>query len=761
MGLGDPRVIWNLYDLSVYVDEIPKGWVIMLGQAERGPVWTPTYLTSSEQFITTFGNTVNWTTDPLSVITALDNGAKIVFIRLVHCTDVSDRSTIDADYASTPISDRGDTALPGVATSGTGPFTFEQAVAGSVIATEVGPFTIVTGSNDKLSIQLGYTGNWATAQDVTLDEGTLAIGDVVDAVNAQTTGLTASAAGGKLKLIANSSDDGIKIASISNNAYSTLGLIVAEYARTEATDTLVVSINATADQTFQLLPLNAETGSFSLTSAQVATQLAALTAATASGAQNVVTITSTATGESASVQVKTSSTATTALGFDTTLHSGSQGTAVEAWRLTLTGPGSYGNNAKFYVYDSPLNSGEAINTRLVLPGGLEEYYSELTNDPLSARYWKTYINEHSTLCRITDVTDPNASPNDWPAVNLLGYTLTGGTDGSQVLSDADYVGDSAAGTGIYCCDRVLMQAIDIMAIGTSSAVVHANFIEWISNRSGFMGHGQVPGDLNPTQVVEFRMGTPPTYTHAAFNSWNYSLMFGRPSVLDAKTNRTTEIPGLAYLAAAIGRTDDAYGVHYSPFGIKRGYCNGVLDIDYNVFEDRAGADLLAEYQVNNLRIIRTTVPTWGQEGAYLWGGWSTQRQASATREFKIVRVLKQYERMLLPVLLGYINDPNHPVTWAEIHRVLEPVFRREAQRYAIYGYFIQSDKDAYFTSGGELKGAVLNTGYDIDQGKYRVRILIQPTRDIFYLISEMGVMRTGEPFSNYSELYSLPGWIRK
>ena len=759
MGLGDPRVIWTLYDLSVYVDEIPKGWVIILGQSERGPVWTPTYLTSSEQFINTFGNTVDWTADPLSVITALDNGAKIVFIRLVHCTDVSDRATIDAAYAYCDIADRGDTALPGVATSGTGPFTFDQAVAGTVTGTEVGPFTIVTGSNDKLSLQLGYTDNWDTAQEVTLTEGTLAIGDVVDAVNAQTEGITASSSDGKLKLTANSATDGIKIATIANNAYSSLGLIVAEYGRTEATDTLIVSINAGVDQEFQLLPLNAETGAFSLTSAQVATQLATLTSASASGAQNVVTITTTATGAAASVQVKASS-ARTILGFDTDLHSGSLGTAVEAWRLTLTGPGSYGNNAKFYVYDSPLNSGTAINTRLVV-GSLEEYYSDLTNDPLDARYWKNYINQKSTLCRITDIDTPNASPNDWPAVNTLGYTLTGGADGSQVLNDADYVGDSSAGTGIYCCDRVLMQAIDIMAIGTSSAVVHANFIEWISNRSGFMGHGQIPGDLNPTQAVEFRMGTPPTYSHAAFNSWNYSLMFGRPSVLDVKTNRTTEIPGLAYLAAAIGRTDEDYGVHWSPFGIKRGYCNGVLDIDYNVFEDRAGADLLAEYQINNLRVIRTTVPTWGQEGAYLWGGWTTQRQASATREFKIVRVLKQNERMLMPVLLGYINDPNHPVTWAEIHRVLEPVFRREAQRYAIYGYFVQSDKDAYFTSGGELKGAVLNTGYDIDQGKYRVRILIQPTRDIFYLISEMGVMRTGEPFSNYSVMYSLPGWIRK
>jgi hypothetical protein len=88
------------------------------------------------------------------------------------------------------------------------------------------------------------------------------------------------------------------------------------------------------------------------------------------------------------------------------------------------------------------------------------------------------------------------------------------------------------------------------------------------------------------------------------------------------------------------------------------------------------------------------------------------------------------------------------------------VFRRDLDRYAIYGYFIQTDKDAFFAAG-ELKGAVLNTGADIDQGKYRCRILIQPTRQIFYLTAEMGVMKTGDPWTNYSTLYTLPGWVRK
>ena len=57
MSLGDPRVIWNLYDLSAYINELEKGFVIMLGQAERGRCWYPYILESSEQFVKNLGNT--------------------------------------------------------------------------------------------------------------------------------------------------------------------------------------------------------------------------------------------------------------------------------------------------------------------------------------------------------------------------------------------------------------------------------------------------------------------------------------------------------------------------------------------------------------------------------------------------------------------------------------------------------------------------------------------------------------------------------
>ncbi len=385
----------------------------------------------------------------------------------------------------------------------------------------------------------------------------------------------------------------------------------------------------------------------------------------------------------------------------------------------------------------------------------------MVQDPNSPRHWKNYINAHSQHVRVEEVDTPNAAPNDWPALNPTGYVMAGGDDGTLVLTDSDWVGDPMGKTGFYCTDHWQMPFIDIMIFGSSSAVVATELHTFIGGRKGRFGWTASPPGINEMESVAWRMGDPEYgYSHAPFNAWESGLVRGRFKVFDAKNNEQVEIPALPYLAAAICQTDFNQGRHWSPFGVKRGGCPGILGIDSNPADYAAGADLLAEYQINNARILRTKLETRGWEGAYLWGGWTLQRAMSALREVPVVRKIKEYEWRLYPVGLSFVNDPNHPVVWREVHRTLDPMLRKDLQEFAIYGYMLITDKDSFFTAEGELRGAVLNTGYDIDHGVYRCRILIQPVRQIFYFVFEMGVMKTGEPFANYSTMYALPGWAR-
>ncbi len=759
MSLGDPGVRMRVVDLSTYIDNLAKGWVIMMGQSERGEPFIPKMYTNPEAFIKHQGNAVDWSTDPLAAITALQRGAKIVWIRLVHCEDVTDPSTMDAIAASVLIPDRGGAPTAGSIQSAVGPFPFQQAQSGRLTGNEIGPFTFTLDANDKFKVRVGVPGTWGAEQTVTLTAGTRTAQQACDEVNAQTNGLNATVVDGKFHAEAINPLHSVEVMAVTNDCYSALGVTAQVYANVVGTDSLVLSVDGAADLTFDLEPAHGETGNFSLTSAEVVAQLTGLTGATASGTGGRLTVTSITTGTSSSVQVKATSTCVTAMGLDTNVHSGTAGVVKHPWKLTLKSPGEI-VGAKIYFYDSPMRSGTAMNVRIVIPGSGEEYFDDLTRTPDSPKYWRNYINAHSEFALITDATDdPNPAPYDWPAIDISGLELTGGDNGSCVLTDADWVGDPAAKTGAWATLKTMIPAIHVMAIGTTSAVAHVALSAWCDSQVGIFGHGQLPDDTIPDTLVKLRMGEPP-YTHAALNSCNYSLIHGWPEVFDVRNNGQVPIPALAYLAAAVTKTDEDHGPSYAPFGVKRGACSGVLALKHNLGEDPAAAALFADYGINDLRILRFSVQTRGWEGADLWGNYTTQLASTAFREFNVVWLVKSYERALYPVLLGYVFDPNHPVTWGEIHRVLEPYFRNEARRYAIYGYFVQTDREAFF-AGGELKGAVLNTGLDIDQGKYRCRILIQPTKAIRYLICELGVTRTGEPFANYSELYELPGWVRR
>ena len=758
MGLGDPGVSMPLIDLSTYVGEIPKGWQIVMIQSEKGEMWVPTPVSESETFISKFGDSVLWSTDPLWCIKALENGAKLIITRIGHCTDVSDRSTLTWSAASCNIPDRGSTPLSGSISSNTGPYSFSQARGGILVGTEVGPYLIATGTNDSFKVKVGA----AAAETVTLTAGSArTAAQIVDEINAGTTGLTASVTDDlTIQVAAIADTDAIEVVTVANDAYSALGFQEGVGAIVAGTQSLDIEVDTGAAQSFVLEPEDGETGSFFLTNAQVAAQLSTLSGATVTAYQGRVLITSDTVGDGSSIKVASASTADAPLGFDNTLHEGWEGSAINAWSLELTGPGAYGNGAKAYFYDNKLKSGEAIDFRLTVPGSSDVFYSGLVNDPEDPKYWKTYINTHCSAGNIVDKLTPNPSPSDWPAINETGITLSGGVDGDYTLTDSDYAGNSAAKTGLYATEATTLPAIDIWCPGTTSAVVHAACLEFVDNRSGRFYVGATPPDMDVSDTISYRMGNPPDYSHAAFDSCSGALLYGEYQVLDSKYNMKRWLPATYQLAAAITRTDSTQGVAISPFGPKRGRCSGVLGVKNNIMPGSADADTLAEYGINSARIIMTSVETRTQEGAVLWGGWTTQRADSALKEMPISRKIKEYEHTLLPVMLGWINDPNHPVTWGEIHRTIEPYFRRDLERYHIYGYFVQTDKDAFF-AGGDLKGAVLNIPTDIDQGKYRMRILIKPTRQIFYFTAEMGVMRTGDPFSDYAYLYTLPGWVRK
>jgi phage tail sheath protein FI len=337
----------------------------------------------------------------------------------------------------------------------------------------------------------------------------------------------------------------------------------------------------------------------------------------------------------------------------------------------------------------------------------------------------------------------------------LGVALTGGTNGLDDFDDSDWIGDSPSLTGIYAADNAYM-SMDLMVPGSTSATVYQAMIVYCEDRADMLGYGMIPYGLVPEDAVAWRLGAAP-WSHPAFNSHRFSLWYGRPLVYDDLDDTRKWISNLGHLASCLCKTDNDYGSSHAPVGPRRGVVTLVEDIDYDIQTNRRTgySDLFAENGINYLMMSRYP----GIEGAMFWEQRTTQRAPSALRELNVVRFITIMNRMLMPILRTFLFEPNHPVTWREIHRTLEPAFEDWKNKYDIYDYALQTDRDAWF-DGGVLKNAVINSGIDIDRGIYHCRALIQPTRTIYYLEFELGVMRTGEAFETFLELKELPGWIR-
>ena len=754
MGDGAARVRWYTNDMSGFVPNNIVGYFIMVLQTERGPVGVPQVVDSQSVWSRKFGRKVPWTTDPLIAEMCLREGGRLIVIRACAYDDINDPTSITALTSSVTVQDRGGDPLPAVLTAThAGPYVFTSASGGSGTGTEVGPFTIGTGTNDKMLVVVGA----GLDQTVTLSPGALvSASTIVDALNAGTTDITWSAVDDKIHWVANDVADSITFKDIEHDCYSTFGIQVKEYAEVEGTDSLVVSINGGADQTFTLLPASGSASTFALSSSQLATQLATLTDARATSVNGKLRLQTTLTGDTRTIQVQATSTSAEIIGLDTEEHAGFEGIPEDTLTFESKDPGAWGNYLSIVISDSTLNPDDRFDVKIVysLQGELSETYTNLSMDPTSLYYAVNYINERSALVTVTDEGSSNISPANRPANSQSGYLPTGGCD-SDAMTPADWIGSAVHQTGMYAIDNVWSMAMDFAIPGTNSPTVYNAMTAYAESRQDLVAYGNIPANMTPEEAVDWRFGN--GYNHPAFNSHRFALFYGMPLVYDDMDDSRKYISNLGHLAANLCKSDTRYNESYAFVGAKRGTVTLMEGIDFNIqsYRSTGYADLFAEAGINYLFISKIR----GIEGGMFWEQATTLRDTSSMQGLNVVRMITSINRSLMPCLWIFIFDPNHPITWRAIYRELLPAFQDWKDRYQIYDFAIQCDELAYF-SGGELKNAVLNSGLDISRGIYNCRALIQPTEVIRYLDFTLGITRAGEAFEQWNDVKQLPGYIR-
>jgi uncharacterized protein len=255
---------------------------------------------------------------------------------------------------------------------------------------------------------------------------------------------------------------------------------------------VLTSLGLTASSFSNAGPNNvANANGTGVTAAEWVSMMSAITNGLASDDNGALRLTSTATGLSATVQVKASSTADATMGFSNTQQTGGATAAIDTLQVDAISDGAWAN--AFSVKVAAPSDGVSGHFNLqVLKGSLiVETYINLSMTDSDQNYVESVINSgvgnqpSSKYIRVTDLDAAAASPDDAPAVGTFDLDGdTAGVDGLTSLADADYVGGltSAKAAGLSCFD-VLADLDIIIAPDRATASFLSSIITYNNSRA--------------------------------------------------------------------------------------------------------------------------------------------------------------------------------------------------------------------------------------------------------------------------------------
>ena len=439
----------------------------MVAITERGPIaGPPTLVNSFGQYSKIFGSFTADSDGALAAQMFFDEGGVNLWVsRTVHFSDPTNPTSATATTGGTVLETANLSAQPAfVLAANVGPYSLSAgqtllaslngggpvtttftATAAAVTGSNTAPFTLANGETLNFAIDGEPTVaiTFETAEFVSIAAATIA--EVLAVVNAALSAAgspaIASNTGGALTLTTTTEGSGSTVQILAGTSNTGLGLTV-----------------ATHDGTGNVASIQAVTAT-EVETALVAAIGAGITGSVVGGAPEITTV---ATGPAISLQF-TGGTARVAIGFDTAIHSGTQGGVIPTLALAGKTPGAYANQVQAQI--SAATSGVMGNFNLVVlqQGAVVEVWPNLSMVPTASNYAPLVlndVNQGSNFLALTDEFASVAFPNNAPANGT--FSLTGGGDGLAGLADADFVGNQAGPTGLYTFDQT--QSIRLVII---------------------------------------------------------------------------------------------------------------------------------------------------------------------------------------------------------------------------------------------------------------------------------------------------------
>lgn len=738
----------------------------LVGFASKGPINTPTSVTSLTNLVSKFGNPHPDTGDPYLIYAAqqiLRVSSELIITRVA---DTDPTSAYQATTAGVVVPATG--GLIDIIGANTGPFVFavnsyfswklNGVLASKILTVEADTYattdSLVTVLNDQLvpeidgiefytttSDTLGLKSIWAYGSSSTIE--LVSHQDSIYGGASSIVGMGTSMTQAELLGTENKYPDDI-YTSVGDWNFSGVSATILSTA-------LQVVISGTGnvniDDVVQVIDLSALAGG-TYTTAQVVTeinsQIASLPAggfeADDDGADHII-LRTLAYGSGSRLVVKTDSTVDVIFGLSNATQSGlsplqvtgdgmtdeagvvrgaSAASGAYSFTIYADSPGIEGNETVVQISNN-VNDG-TFAFKVFNNGAQVEAWGNLTKNQTSSFYVATYINSQSSFIRVTDNTALSAPPANTGAA---GIQLSGGTDGIPVDPDAqdDLIkGNATAGTGLYAFSEPEQVVIDLLATpGRSSTSVVQTLIDVCEIRQDCLAIIDPPFGLNVNEIIQWQNGVHPL-NNTQLNTDFAALYYPWVEQTDVFNNIPVWVPPSGSVMAAYCQSDNLGGPWLAPAGLSRGVVPNINNVFTRpTLEER---DLM----YGNSNAINPIITYPDITGFVIWGQKTLQRTPTALDRVNVRRMLFYVEKTIKNIGRSYLFEPNTAATRSSFTNACGYILSGLQKNSGITSFVVKCDEE-------------LNTTDVISRNELRARIGIVPTYAIEFIFIEFNLVR--------------------
>jgi len=304
------------------------------------------------------------------------------------------------------------------------------------------------------------------------------------------------------------------------------------------------------------------------------------------------------------------------------------------------------------------------------------------------------------------------------------YTFTGGADGIEDISEADYINAAQ----VLASDTIDMNLFAVP--GVSEAPVVTAMLALAESRGDCLYLVDPPAGLTKEGVAQWHNGAG-EYQHTAFNSSYGALYYDWITIYDPINKTRVNVPPSVLVAASYAYSDRITEVWYAPAGLNRGIIRGALDSVTKLGKTDT------EYLYTGDNSINAIYDD-PQVGLVIWGQKTLLRADTALNRVNVRRMMNYLKRVITAACNYLTFEPNDRVTWNSFTLKILPVLKNIQAKRGIYEFRI-------------IKGETIVTEEDIDNYKMPCMVMIRPTKSAEEIPIYFTITSTGADFNEVLE----------